>query len=100
MASAAAEFGRAVDATPIATPQLPVIGNVSARPLAGPDEIRAELKAQLTAPVRWTESIRYLLNQGVDIFVEVGPGDVLLGLVKRIDRTVKRLKFSLEEIED
>jgi [acyl-carrier-protein] S-malonyltransferase len=93
MASAAADFAQAVDATPIAAPAVPVIGNVSAQPLTTPDEIRAELKAQLTAPVRWTDSITYLVQQGVDSFVEAGPGDVLLSLVKRIDRNAKRLKF-------
>jgi [acyl-carrier-protein] S-malonyltransferase len=93
MASAAADFAQAVDATPIAAPAVPVIGNVSAQSLTTPDEIRAELKAQLTAPVRWTDSITYLVQQGVDTFVEAGPGDVLLGLVKRIERNSKRLKF-------
>lgn len=93
MASAAADFAQAVDATPIAPPAVPVIGNVTAQPLTTPEQIRLELKAQLTAPVRWTDSITYLTQQGVDTFVEAGPGDVLLGLVKRIDRTAKRLKF-------
>lgn len=96
MASAAAEFAAAVTATPIAPPQVPVVGNVSAQPLTTPDEIRAELTAQLTGPVRWTESIQYLLREGVDTFVEVGPGDVLLSLVKRIDHQARRLKFELE----
>jgi len=53
------------------------------------------LKAQLTSPVAWTESVRYLSAQGVDSYVEVGPGDVLLGLVKRIDREARRVKFEL-----
>ena len=95
MGSAAAEFAQAVDATPIAPPNIPIIGNVTARPLTTPDDIRAELKAQLTASVRWTESVTHLVQQGVDTFVEVGPGDVLLGLVKRIERSAKRLKFEL-----
>ncbi|MEW5988298.1 MAG: ACP S-malonyltransferase [Chloroflexota bacterium] len=93
MAPAAAEFAAAVTATPIAAPQIPLIGNVSAQPLTTPAAIRAELAAQLTGPVRWRESIHYLLREGVDTFVEVGPGDVLLSLVKRIDRQAKRLKF-------
>lgn len=93
MHSAAAEFAKAVADTPITTPQIPVIGNVQARPLSTPDEIRTELTAQLTSAVAWTASIHYLLAQGVTSFVEVGPGDVLLGLVKRIDRKSNRLKF-------
>ena len=97
MASSAAEFARAVDDTLISEPRIPVIGNVTAKPLTKPAEIRAELKAQLTAPVLWASSINYLLDQGVDTFVEVGPGEVLLGLVKRINRKVKRIKFELVE---
>ena len=93
MASAAAEFAEAVAVTPLQTPQLPIIGNVSARPLRTVDEIRAELAAQLTAPVRWTESMNYLVAQGVDAVMEVGPGDVLLKLMRRINRKTKRLKF-------
>lgn len=93
MASVAEEFAAAVDATPMAAARVPVIANVTARPIHSPDEIRAELKAQLTSPVAWTDSVRYLGRQGVDRYVEVGPGDVLLGLVKRIDRTAQRVKF-------
>jgi len=95
MASVAGEFAAAVDAAPVAEAAIPVIANVSARPVQSPDEIRAELKAQLTSPVAWTESVRCLSEQGVDTYVEVGPGDVLLGLVKRIDRGALRVKFEL-----
>lgn len=97
MASAAADFAHAVDNTPITTPAVPVIGNVSARPLLTPEEIRAELKAQLTSRVRWTETIQYLSAQGVTKVVEVGSGDVLRGLVKRIERGMERTGFSLDE---
>ena len=95
MASVAGEFAAAVDAAPVAEAAIPVIANVSARPVQSPDEIRAELKAQLTSPVAWTESVRYLSEQGVDAYFEVGPGDVLLGLVKRIERGAQRVKFEL-----
>lgn len=97
MASAAADFAHVVDNTPITTPAIPVIGNVSARPLFTPDEIRAELKAQLTNRVRWTEIIQYLSAQGVTKVTEVGSGDVLRGLVRRIDRGMERNGFSLDE---
>lgn len=97
MASAADAFARAVDRTPLKAPQVPVVGNVGAQPLTTADAIRAELKAQLTAPVDWTASMRYLLAQGVDTFVEVGPGSVLLGLVKRIDRKAQRIKIDLAD---
>ncbi|MCB8943753.1 MAG: ACP S-malonyltransferase [Ardenticatenaceae bacterium] len=95
MASASAAFAEAVAATPVAVPQVPVIGNVTGRPLTTPDEIRAELEAQLTSAVAWTDSMQYLLEQGVDTFVEVGSGDVLLGLMKRIDRKAQRVKFEM-----
>ncbi len=91
MASATADFATAVDATPIQPPAIPIIGNVTAQPLTTPEAIRAELKAQLTASVLWTDSMRYLIAQGVRSVVEVGPGDVLLSLMKRIDRQVERV---------
>jgi len=95
MASASVEFSGAVNATTILSPQVPIIGNVSARPLTNPEEIRVELMAQLTSPVRWTGSMRFLLNQGVDTFIETGPGNVLLGLMKRIDRKATRKQFEV-----
>lgn len=96
MASIADEFATAVDNTPIQTPTIPIIGNVTAQPLLDAAAIQTELKAQLTSSVQWTASMRYLLDQGVDTFVEVGPGNVLLGLVKRLDRKTKRQKYELE----
>jgi [acyl-carrier-protein] S-malonyltransferase len=95
MHPAAVEFAAAVAASPIAAPQTTVIGNVSAGPLLSPEAIREELTAQLTGPVRWTETIAYLAEAGVETFVEVGPGEVLLGLVKRIHRAGKRVKPAL-----
>jgi [acyl-carrier-protein] S-malonyltransferase len=92
MASAAEAFAQAVDETPIEMANCPMVGNVGARPLTTPDDIRAELKAQLTAGVAWTASMNCLLAQGVDTFVEVGPGDTLLSFMKRIERNVKRVK--------
>lgn len=97
MASIAAEFGMIVDKTAVSTPQLPIIGNVTAKPLQTADDVRTELKAQLTSSVMWTDSMRYLLAQGADTFVEVGPGQVLLGLVKRLNRQTKRIKFGEDE---
>lgn len=96
MYSAAGEFAKAVDSTPINVPTVPIIGNVSGQPLTSSDDIRKELKAQLTAPVRWTESMNYLLDEGVDNFVEVGPGTVLLGLMKRINRKAARVQWDTQ----
>jgi [acyl-carrier-protein] S-malonyltransferase len=96
MASVAAEFAQAVEETELQPPQMPVIGNVSAQPLTAVAEIQDELKAQLTSPVAWTASMNYLVGQGVETFVEVGAGDVLLKLMKRIYRKSKRVKFEIE----
>jgi [acyl-carrier-protein] S-malonyltransferase len=95
MASAAAEFEPLVAQVSIRPPVVPVIGNTTALPLADITAIRAELVSQLTQPVRWTETICYLQAQAVDMFVEIGPGDVLTNLTKRIDKSARR--FSIQE---
>jgi [acyl-carrier-protein] S-malonyltransferase len=69
-------------------PKIPVVSNVDAEPHANPEEIRALLVKQVVNPVRWEDSLRYLLAQGFDQFYEVGPGRVLRGLLRRIDRKV------------
>jgi [acyl-carrier-protein] S-malonyltransferase len=84
MAAAQTEFAAAVAAAPLNDPHVPVIGNVSAAPLTSAAALREDLRAQLTSPVRWTESIAYLLGQGVTTFIELGSGSVLAGLIKRI----------------
>ncbi len=89
MTHAQAAFNKAVETAPLAQPQLPIIGNVSASPLTRVAHIEDDLKGQLTARVRWTESIQYMIAHGVTTFVELGPGNVLSGLLRRIDRSVK-----------
>ena len=91
MAPAAEALRAAIDATPIAEPKLPVIANTSAQPLTSIEAIRAELSAQLTASVRWAASMRYAVDAGATQFVELGSGDVLTGLMRRINRKVDRL---------
>ena len=97
MAHAQADFNKAVEAAPIQNPTIPLIGNVTAQPLTTADEIRADLQAQLRSRVRWTETIQFLRNQGVDHFIEIGNGEVLSGLVKRIDRKTNRLSLGKPE---
>jgi len=97
MTHAQEDFNQAVAAAPIAAPKTPVIGNVSAKPLTTPEEIRVDLQAQLTERVRWTETIQFLLDQGVDTFIDVGSGNVLTGLVKRINRKTTRLSLGKPE---
>lgn len=73
---------------PMRKPRIPVISNVDALPHDDPEEIRQILIRQILQPVRWEDSMRYLLQQGFDQFYEVGPGRVLRGLLRRIDRNV------------
>ena len=91
MLSAASGLAKAIEATEIGRAQIPVVANVSAQPITDPEEIQQELISQLTASVRWTESVRLMIDQGVDTFVEIGAGNVLSGLIRRIDRKVKTL---------
>lgn len=91
MTHAQADFNRAVEAAPLSEPQTPLVGNVTALPLTSASQVRADLQAQLRSRVRWTETIQYLRTQGVETFIEIGNGDVLSGLVKRIDRNTERI---------
>jgi [acyl-carrier-protein] S-malonyltransferase len=88
MAVIADEFRQAVDATDIQPPELPVIANVSAQPLETAHDIRQEMLAQLTSSVRWVDSIQHMVDRGVTHFIEIGPKDVLTGLVRRISKQV------------
>lgn len=89
MAEAARALALAVERTPIHAARVPIIGNVSARPIRRAEEIRAELVAQLTSPVRWVESVHHLARQGVKRFVEFGPKNVLTGLIRRTEEGVE-----------
>lgn len=72
---------------PLSMPRVPVVANVTARPYTSVDEIRQSLAAQVSSPVRWVESVQTMLGLGITSFVEIGPGRVLSGLIKRIDRS-------------
>lgn len=87
MESASADFRKALEAAPFQSPRIPVIGNVEASPLSDVTGIRRELDMQLTHSVRWTESVQTMISSGVDTFLELGSKDVLVGLIKRIDRS-------------
>ena len=71
---------------PFSEPAFPVVSNVAAAPVSDPEEAQRLLIEQLTSPVRWTASMRTMLDAGVDRFVELGPGRVLAGLMRRIER--------------
>ena len=85
MEPARAELAAAIEKTQIHTPVCPVYQNVDALPHTDPAEIKANLVAQLTAPVRWTQTVRNMIADGATEFVELGPGKVLQGLVAKID---------------
>jgi [acyl-carrier-protein] S-malonyltransferase len=88
MAPAATEFAQHVAETEFKSPEIPVFGNVHALPLATPAEIRAELVAQLTSPVLWTTSVNRMVEAGTKRCLELGPGNVLTGLVRRINASL------------
>jgi [acyl-carrier-protein] S-malonyltransferase len=89
MADAAAEMAELLDAAEFHDARIPVIQNTSAAPATDATALRDALKPQMTGAVRWTESVQAMIALGATRFVEVGPGNVLTGLVKRIDKTVE-----------
>ena len=84
MTPAAKGMARALEGVTLRDPRVPVLANGSARPLTSARQIRDELLYQLDHPVRWQRSVEYMANAGVDTFIELGPGQVLTGLVSRI----------------
>ncbi len=91
MAPAAEEMAEVLAAAPMAPPGIPLVANVTAREVANPETIRRLLIEQVTARVRWRESVLYLKEKGVTRIVELGAGKVLTGLVRRIDRDLEAL---------
>ncbi|MEG1617245.1 MAG: ACP S-malonyltransferase [Bacteroidales bacterium] len=89
MEPARGELAEAINATVFMAPSCPIYQNVDAKPHTDPVVIKDNLNFQLTAPVRWTQSVINMIADGADSFTEVGPGNVLQGLVKKIDKTVE-----------
>jgi [acyl-carrier-protein] S-malonyltransferase len=88
MADAARELDALLQRVELNAPEIPIVGNVSAEPITTVEGLRAEMARHMESPVRWTESVRTMIGMGVETFVELGPGNVLAGLNRRIDRTV------------
>ena len=88
MEPAKLELEKAIDEVEFAEPTCPIYQNAVAKAVTVPSEIKQNLKDQLTAPVRWTQSIQAMIKDGGTVFSEVGPGSVLQGLMRKIDRTV------------
>lgn len=84
MEPAREELAKAIEETPFAAPRCPIYQNVTASAITDPEAIKRNLIAQLTAPVRWTECVQAMVADGADTFTELGPGNVLQGLVKKI----------------
>jgi [acyl-carrier-protein] S-malonyltransferase len=91
MATIQQEWNTAVDACAMETPRIPVVGNVRAQPMLTADELRADIKAQMQSRVRWTESVQEMQRTGIQVYVEAGSGEVLLGMIKRIHPESVRL---------
>ena len=85
MEPAKQELEKAIDDAPFRTPTCPIYQNVDAKPYTDPAAIKANLIAQLTAPVRWTYIVKNMLADGVGEFTELGPGTVLQGLIRKVD---------------
>ena len=89
MEPARVEFAKAIDAAPISEPMCPVYQNVDAMPHTDPKEIKDNLLKQLTAPDRWTQCVKNMIADGLTDFVECGPGQVLTGLIGRIQKSLE-----------
>jgi [acyl-carrier-protein] S-malonyltransferase len=94
MASAQPKLAAALDAAALTAPVVPVMSNVTAQAHGAPAEIKARMVEQVTASVRWEESMRALLAQGYTRFIELGPGTALSGFMKRIDKTAQMLNVA------
>lgn len=95
MEPAREELAKAIEETEFQIPVCPIYQNVVAKAVVNPDEIKKNLMAQLTAPVLWTQSIQQMIKDGGKEFIEVGPGKVLQGLMRKIDKTAETSGASL-----
>ncbi len=89
MEPARVELAKAIEEAPFATPKCPIYQNVDAKPYTTAEEIKKNLIDQLTSPVRWTQIVENMIADGVTSFTELGPGAVLCGLVKKVDRNME-----------
>jgi len=94
MEPARTELAEAINTTVFRSPVCPIFQNVNASPVSDPSEIKSNLIAQLTAPVRWKQTVINMLAEGADSFTEVGPGSALQGMIKKVDRAVQTIGVS------
>ncbi|HUH34456.1 MAG TPA: ACP S-malonyltransferase [Moheibacter sp.] len=95
MQPAEEELAQAIEQTTFNTPICPIYQNVSTTAITDPEQIKKNLIAQLTAPVKWTQSVQNMLSDGAAEFIEVGPGNTLQGLIKKIDRSANTRSATL-----
>jgi [acyl-carrier-protein] S-malonyltransferase len=97
MEAARVELEHAIVNTEFKEPVCPIYQNIDARPYTDLAKIKHNLIAQLTGPVRWTQTVKHMLEDGANHFTEVGPGNVLQGLVKKVDRHIPTESAALPE---
>ncbi|PSG91583.1 ACP S-malonyltransferase [Aurantibacter aestuarii] len=96
MEPAREELAAAIENTTFSKPNCPIYQNVTANAVTDENKIKANLISQLTAPVKWTQSVQQMITDGATLFTEVGPGNVLQGLVKKIDRSAETASATFE----
>jgi [acyl-carrier-protein] S-malonyltransferase len=96
MQHAAMQLAEVIAALQLRDPVTPVVANIQGRILTTADDIRQHLASQLTLPVEWTNSVREMIESGVETFVEIGPGQVLSRLIRRISRDVRAMTLGDE----
>jgi [acyl-carrier-protein] S-malonyltransferase len=94
MQQAAARLADLIDRSPLRDPQVPVVTNIAGQVRTSAEHIRTELTSQMVAPVEWVGSVREMVAHGVDTFVEIGPGQVLSRLIRRISTDVKAISLN------
>ncbi len=98
MAPAREQLSAAIENTQFRTPCCPIYQNVIASPVLNESEIKNNLISQLTAPVKWAQSVQQMIDDGGTEFIEVGPGNVLQGLVRKINREVETKAATIENL--
>ena len=93
MQSAVDGLSKIIDTIPFDEPVIPVIANTTAQPMTNAEQVKAELLRQLCNGVQWQRSIEYMVNDGVSTFIEIGPGEVLSGLIRRINKEAKTVNI-------
>jgi [acyl-carrier-protein] S-malonyltransferase len=94
MQQAASRLAEIIDRSPLRDPQVPVVTNIAGQVRTSAEHIRTELTSQMVAPVEWVGSVREMVANGVDTFVEIGPGQVLSRLIRRISSDVKAISLN------